>query len=56
MTGCCAVAVVTWALAPTEINVTEASASAVHPLLFWNRVYASLVMNSRKTAVDWAPA
>ena len=56
MIGCCEVAVVTWAFAPTEISVTVASTPAVQPLLLWNRASASSVMNSRKTAVDCAPA
>ena len=56
MIGCCEVAVVTWAFAPTEIMVIDASTPAVQPLLLWNRVSASSVMNRRKTAVDCAPA
>ena len=33
MTGCCAVALVTCAFAPTDIRVTVASTPAVQPLL-----------------------
>ena len=56
MTGCCAVALVTCAFAPTDNSVTVASTPAVQPRLASNRASASSVMNKRNTAVDWAPA